>query len=77
MASGSLGGRAHRDPLRELRRGGDAEERRRVVDLTADFLFTIRFDEQGNWKVIKSHQMSTKEVDARNAASARANQAEQ
>ena len=40
-----------------------------MVDLAAHFLFTIRFDERGNWRVIKSHQMSAKEVEARNAAS--------
>jgi hypothetical protein len=33
------------------------------VDLTAHFLFTIRFDDHGNWKVIKSHRMSDKEVE--------------
>ena len=40
-----------------------------MVDLAAHFLFTIRFEDRGNWRVIKSHQMSEKEVEARNAAS--------
>jgi uncharacterized protein YecT (DUF1311 family) len=29
-------------------------------------LFTLKFDEAGNWKIIKMHQMSKKEIDARN-----------
>jgi len=42
---------------------GDGE----MVDLAAHFLFTIRFDERGNWRVIRTHQMSEKEVEERNA----------
>ena len=46
---------------------GDGE----TLDLAAHFLFTIRFDERGNWRVIKTHQMSRKEVKAWNASSER------
>jgi len=31
----------------------------------ADFLFTIKFDAAGNWKIVKTHSMSQKEVDKR------------
>jgi hypothetical protein len=31
----------------------------------ADLLFTLRFDDTGNWKIIKSHEMSEKEVEKR------------
>jgi uncharacterized protein YecT (DUF1311 family) len=27
------------------------------------FLFTLKFDAQGNWKIVKSHQMSDKEIE--------------
>jgi uncharacterized protein YecT (DUF1311 family) len=30
-----------------------------------DFLFTIKFDDAGNWKIVKTHSMSQKEVDDR------------
>ena len=30
-----------------------------------DLLFTLKFDETGNWKIIKSHEMSEKEVEQR------------
>ena len=40
------------------RQDGDGE----MVDLAAHFLFTIRFDERGNWRVIESHKMSKKEI---------------
>jgi hypothetical protein len=33
--------------------------------LEAAFLFTLKFDNAGNWKVIKAHQMSEKEVEKR------------
>ena len=32
-------------------------------DLKAAFLFTLKFDEAGNWKIIKTHQMSKKELE--------------
>ncbi|HME87742.1 MAG TPA: hypothetical protein VKE30_00855 [Chthoniobacterales bacterium] len=32
-------------------------------DLVAHFLFNLKFDPQGNWKIVKSHEMSAKEVD--------------
>lgn len=35
----------------------------RSRDLKAAFLFTLRFDEAGNWKIIKTHQMSKKELE--------------
>jgi len=31
--------------------------------LEAAFLFTLKFDDAGNWKIIKTHQMSEKEVE--------------
>lgn len=31
----------------------------------ADFLFTIKFDDAGNWKIVKTHSMSQKEVEKR------------
>jgi uncharacterized protein YecT (DUF1311 family) len=30
-----------------------------------DFLFTIKFDDAGNWKIVKTHPMSEKEVEKR------------
>jgi len=30
-----------------------------------DFLFTIQFDDAGNWKIVKAHRLSEKEVKAR------------
>jgi len=32
------------------------------------FLFTLKFDAQGNWKIIKSHQVSDKEIEKEDAA---------
>jgi hypothetical protein len=29
----------------------------------ANFLFTLKFDADGNWKIVKTHQMSEKEVE--------------
>jgi hypothetical protein len=31
--------------------------------MTADFLFTVKFDEAGNWKTVKTQQMSKKELE--------------
>ena len=31
--------------------------------LEEGFLFTLKFDDVGNWKIIKAHQMSKKELD--------------
>jgi hypothetical protein len=31
----------------------------------ADLLFTLKFDEAGNWKIIKTHEMSEKEAEKR------------
>jgi hypothetical protein len=28
-----------------------------------DFLFTLKFDAEGNWKIVKSHKMSEKEIE--------------
>jgi hypothetical protein len=28
-----------------------------------EFLFTLKFDEAGNWKIVKTHRMSGKEID--------------
>ena len=33
-----------------------------LEDLSAHLLFTIRFDERGDWRVIKSHEMSENEI---------------
>jgi len=35
----------------------------RSRDLKAAFLFTLKFDDAGNWKIIKTHQMSKKELE--------------
>jgi hypothetical protein len=32
-------------------------------DLKTAFLFTLKFDEAGNWKIIKTHQVSKKELE--------------
>ena len=37
-----------------------------LADLSAHFLFTIKFDERGNWKITKTHQMSEEEVEEQN-----------
>jgi hypothetical protein len=34
-----------------------------AYELEAGFLFTLKFDDTGNWKIIKAHQMSKKELD--------------
>jgi uncharacterized protein YecT (DUF1311 family) len=39
----------------------DAED----LDFGGDFLFTLKFDDAGNWKIIKTHRMSDKEVEKR------------
>jgi hypothetical protein len=31
--------------------------------LEAAFLFTLKFDAEGNWKIVKTHQMSEKEIE--------------
>lgn len=30
-----------------------------------DFLFTLKFDDAGNWKIVKTHRMSEKELEAK------------
>ena len=35
----------------------------RSRDLKTAFLFTLKFDDAGNWKIIKAHQMSKKELE--------------
>jgi hypothetical protein len=32
-------------------------------DLGSRFLFTLKFDEAGNWKIVKAHRLSKKEVE--------------
>jgi hypothetical protein len=32
-------------------------------ELEAAFLFTLKFDDTGNWKIVKTHQMSEKELE--------------
>src|SRR5436190_16645449 len=39
----------------------DAED----LDFGGDFLFTLKFDDAGNWKIVKMHRMSEKEVEKR------------
>jgi hypothetical protein len=34
-----------------------------VSDLGEHFLFTLKFDAKGNWKIVKTHQMSDGEID--------------
>ena len=36
-------------------------------DLKANFLFTMKFDTEGNWKIVKTHQMSENEVEKEDA----------
>jgi uncharacterized protein YecT (DUF1311 family) len=36
-------------------------------DLKANFLFTMKFDTEGNWKIVKTHQISEKEVEKEDA----------
>jgi hypothetical protein len=31
-----------------------------------DFLFTLKFDEAGKWKIVKTHKMTDKEIKNRN-----------
>jgi len=31
--------------------------------LEAGFLFTLKFNEAGNWKIVKTHQISKKELE--------------
>ena len=35
--------------------------------ISAHFLFTLKFDTEGNWKIVKTHQMSDKEVEKEDA----------
>ena len=39
-------------------RSGKSETR-----FDVEFLFTLKFDEAGNWKIVKTHRMSGKEID--------------
>src|SRR5205814_33016 len=41
--------------------------RRESDKLKAAFLFTLKFDEAGNWKIVKTHQMSDKEIEKEDA----------
>jgi hypothetical protein len=36
---------------------------RNAGDLGSRFLFTLKFDEAGNWKIVKAHRLSKKEVE--------------
>jgi hypothetical protein len=40
------------------------ENREDTGDLVAGFIFTLKFDARGNWKIVKTHQMSDKEMEA-------------
>ncbi|HEX8280983.1 MAG TPA: hypothetical protein VF551_06380 [Chthoniobacterales bacterium] len=44
-----------------VKKAGEEE----LEELSAHFLFTMSFDEQGNWRVIKTHEMSAKEIQER------------
>jgi hypothetical protein len=35
----------------------------RSGELESAFLFTLKFDDAGNWKIVKTHQMSKKELE--------------
>jgi uncharacterized protein YecT (DUF1311 family) len=35
--------------------------------ISAHFLFTLKFDTEGNWKIVKAHQMSDQEVEKEDA----------
>jgi hypothetical protein len=35
-------------------------------ELKAGFLFTLEFDEAGNWKIVKTHRMSEKDAVSKN-----------
>ena len=35
--------------------------------LIRDFLFTLKFDADGNWKIVKTHQMSDREKEKEDA----------
>src|SRR5437867_3618537 len=36
-------------------------------ELDANFIFTLKFDADGNWKIVKTHQMSDKEIEKKDA----------
>jgi len=36
---------------------------RRSGELKSAFLFTLKFDQTGNWKIVKTHRLSEKEVE--------------
>src|SRR5438094_403353 len=36
-------------------------------EVDANFLFTLKFDADGNWKIVKTHQMSKKEIEKKEA----------
>jgi hypothetical protein len=40
------------------------------VDVEARFLFTLKFDADGTWKITKTHQMTQKEIEKENSAGA-------
>jgi len=40
---------------------------RKSGKLKAAFLFTLKFDEAGNWKIVKTHQLSDKEIEKEDA----------
>ena len=40
---------------------------RKSDKLKAAFLFTLKFDDAGNWKIVKTHQMSDKEIEKEDA----------
>src|SRR5882757_186803 len=46
----------HTDQLQVWEESGSPEPE-------AAFLFTLKFDDAGNWKIVKTHQMSKKELE--------------
>ena len=46
--------------LRERAERGSDLDREDLGYFGADFLFTLKFDDNGNWKIVKTHRMSSK-----------------
>jgi hypothetical protein len=55
-------GKQLRDILK-VRNWADASTAILYAASEASFLFTLKFDAEGNWKIVKTHQMSGKEVE--------------
>jgi hypothetical protein len=42
---------------------GELLENKDFLGFGASFLFTLKFDEAGNWKIVKTHRLSNKEAE--------------